>query len=143
MVPALACLLIYVVLAVINGISCYAVIRSLSPTSDVPILAAVAANSLAWLVGLFAVMAPGGLVVREATLALQLGLWMPMGEAVFVAIVWRFVQLAVELVCVTAAFAPQMAGWWQPVFRRPTQGKGRSGDPNGSYQPAVDMPTKP
>jgi hypothetical protein len=139
----LACLGVYVILSVVNGITFYAVIRSVSPTSEVPVLAAVAANALAWLVGLFAVMAPGGLVVREATLALQLGLWMPMGEALFVAVVWRFVQLVVELICVTAALAPQMAAWGGLFLRRLSLGKGQAEDSNQPFGTVVDVPGKP
>lgn len=106
-VPTLMCFAVYVALSILNGLAFYAVVYSVSPDGKVPLLAALSANALAWIVGLFAVMAPGGLVVREAALVLQLSLWIPPAEAVLVAILWRLVQLAVEIVCVAAALVPQ------------------------------------
>jgi len=106
--PTALCFLVYAALAVLNGAAFYAVIGSASPGHSVPFWAAVSINALAWIVGLSAIMAPGGLVVREATLALQLGLWLPPAEAVMIAVLWRLVQLAVELICVCGAYAPQL-----------------------------------
>jgi len=105
---AVICLWVYAALAVFNGLAFYAVVHAAAPAHDVPFWAAVTANALAWTVGLFAVMAPSGLVVREATLALQLSLWLPPAEAVMVAVVWRLLQLVVEMICVALAVAPQV-----------------------------------
>ncbi len=58
---------------------------------------ALAANSIAWLAGLFALFAPGGLVVREATIAVLLCGLMPPEQAVTVALAWRAVQVAAEV----------------------------------------------
>jgi uncharacterized membrane protein YbhN (UPF0104 family) len=105
--PTAVCLVAYVLLAAFFGLAFSLVIAGVAPQADVPLLAAIAVNSAAWLVGLFAVMAPGGLVVRETALALQLGLWMSPGSAIAVAIVWRLVQLAAELICVAIALVPR------------------------------------
>ncbi|MCE9548035.1 MAG: flippase-like domain-containing protein [Planctomycetia bacterium] len=118
-IPSLACLAAYVALSLVNGVAFYAVIGAVAPDHHVPFLAALSANAIAWIAGLFAVMAPGGLVVREATLVLQLSLWMPAPVAVVVAVLWRLVQLSVELVCVAVAIAPQFVA---SRFARPATG---------------------
>ncbi|MCE9553292.1 MAG: flippase-like domain-containing protein [Planctomycetes bacterium] len=109
-IPTIMSFLVYIALAMLNGLTFYAVIDAVSPDHHVPLLAAISINALAWVVGLLAIMAPGGLVVREAALALQLGLWMPPAEAVLIAVLWRLVQMAVEVVCVTGSYVPQSLG---------------------------------
>lgn len=106
-IPTATCFVVYVALAMFNGMAFYCVLNAVSPHHNVPFWAAVSVNALAWTVGLFAIMAPSGLVVREATLALQLGLWLPPAEAVLIAVLWRLVQLIVEPICVAVAYAPQ------------------------------------
>ena len=95
-IPTIGCLAYLFVLGVVNGVAFYAVIRAACPEANVPLVGALAANAVAWLVGLLAVTS-AGLVVREAALAFQLSLWMPLGDAIIVAVLWRAVQVAVEL----------------------------------------------
>lgn len=96
----------YVVMNSFNGVACYFTLRAVAIDSDVPMLAVIAANSAAWLVGFFALIAPGGLVVREGTFAALLAAWLPVEQAIVVAIVWRMVQIGVEIACMIPAGLP-------------------------------------
>ena len=87
----------------LNGIAFCFVLNAVTAGSSIPWLVVIAANAVAWLVGFFAIFAPGGLVVREGTLALILSPWLPAEQAIAAAIVWRLVQIAAELMCVVPA----------------------------------------
>ena len=80
-----------------NGLIFWLVLRAAPAGDRCPIAVALAANSIAWLAGLFAVFAPGGLVVREATIAVLLAGFMSTEQAITVALAWRAVQVAAEV----------------------------------------------
>lgn len=102
----------YVGMCTLNGIAFCFVLNAVTADCSVPWIVVIAANAVAWLVGFFALFAPGGLVVREGTLALILAPWMPAEQAIAAAIVWRLVQIAAELACVVPA-----------MLSRPSEGK--------------------
>jgi hypothetical protein len=97
--------LYFVLMGLFNGLTLAVVLQAAPAGPSCPIIAVVAANALAWLVGFFAIVAPGGLVVREGCLAALLVAWMPMEQAVVVALAWRSVQVVAEIVCVAALAA--------------------------------------
>ncbi|MEQ8839106.1 MAG: lysylphosphatidylglycerol synthase domain-containing protein, partial [Lacipirellulaceae bacterium] len=99
----------YTVLNLINGVCFWLIVASISPESSLPVEAAIAANATAWLVGFFAIFAPGGLVVREACLATLLSAWLSPATAIAAAILWRVVQIAVEIGALLAAVVLEMA----------------------------------
>lgn len=90
----------YVLLGTLNGLAFLAVIRAVVPDANIPTSAVIGANAIAWLVGFFAIFAPGGLVVREATLAALLVIWLPNEAALAAAILWRTIQIFVEIACI-------------------------------------------
>jgi uncharacterized membrane protein YbhN (UPF0104 family) len=96
----------YLILGVVNGTCCWLLIRAVSPDIDVPFSAAVAANSLAWLAGFFAVFAPAGLGVREGTFVVLLAPWLPLETGLVAAALWRFALIVAELACL----APMVVG---------------------------------
>ena len=71
--------LYYFMMGLFNGLAFVVVLSAAPAGSRCPVAAAVAANALAWLVGFFAFMAPGGLVVREGCLGALLVTWGPAG----------------------------------------------------------------
>jgi hypothetical protein len=89
----------YTFLGAINGLAFLLVIRAVAPRSDVPALAVIGVNAAAWLIGFFAVFAPGGLVVREGAAAALLVAWLPLETGLLAAAAWRLVQIASELAC--------------------------------------------
>jgi hypothetical protein len=92
-------------MCVFNGIVFETVLLATPAGARCPVRAAIAANALAWLAGFFAFMAPGGLVVREGCLATLLTAWIPVDQAVVVALAWRSLQIAAEVLCVVCIFA--------------------------------------
>ena len=88
----------HLTMVTVNGLTFWLVVRAAPGGDHCPVAVAVAANAIAWLVGLFALFAPGGLVVREATIGVLLSGWMPAEQAVTVALAWRAIQVAAELV---------------------------------------------
>jgi glycosyltransferase 2 family protein len=96
---AMICVLgFYVTMAFFNGLTFWQVMRAAPDGARCPVAVVVAANSVAWLVGFFALFAPGGLVVREASIVVLLSGWLRPEQAVTVALAWRAVQVAAELV---------------------------------------------
>ena len=100
----------YVLMCTINGVAAWIVFRAVAPNANVPLLAVIGANAAAWLVGFFAIMAPGGLVVREGAMATLLVAWLPAEQAIAAAVVWRFVQILVEITCIAGAYAIPFCG---------------------------------
>ena len=92
----------YFALCGLNGLALYVVVQSLQPAQSVPVSAVIGVNAAAWLIGFFAFMAPGGLLVREGALATMLACWLPLELAVAVSVLWRVLQLSVELLCLGA-----------------------------------------
>jgi hypothetical protein len=95
----------YVLMCFMNGFVFETVLLASPGGARCPLRAAIAANALAWLVGFFAFMAPGGLVVREGCLATLLAAWIPVEQAVVVALAWRSLQIAAEVLCVAGLYA--------------------------------------
>jgi glycosyltransferase 2 family protein len=87
----------YVAMGLVNGAILHGLVSALPGGADCPWPGVVAANAAAWLVGFFALFAPGGLVVREACLAGMLSAWMPGEEALAVSLAWRLVQIVAEI----------------------------------------------
>lgn len=112
--PLLVCIALYLLLTLVNGLAFYTVAVAVAPDAQVPMLAAVAANAVAWVGGMMAATS-AGLGVREALLVLQLGPWLPIPEAVFVSVVWRGLLIAAELLCLLAACALPLC--WRGVAR--------------------------
>lgn len=98
----------YTFMCFFNGVTFYYILSAVAPESNVPLMAAVGANAASWLVGFFAFMAPGGLVVREGALAALLAAWVPMELAIAAAVIWRLIQIAVELICMAIAYGIQL-----------------------------------
>ena len=86
--PTAACLGFYLLFAIVNGLAFYATVLAVRPQGDIPLLAAIAANAVAWLAGLLAVTS-AGLGVREAALTAQLTVWLNLRDAVLIAVLWR------------------------------------------------------
>ncbi|MCA9199590.1 MAG: flippase-like domain-containing protein [Planctomycetales bacterium] len=99
----------FFVLCTFNGVAFYVTILAVSTAPAPPLLAVIGANAFAWLVGFFAIFAPGGLVVREGTLAAILLPWLPMPTAIAASILWRVIQIVVELTCLG------IVGGWDAV----------------------------
>ena len=96
---AAAVLLAFVVFCLLNGMTCWLVIRALAPAYDIPLSTVITANALAWLAGFFAVFAPAGLGVREGAFILLISPWIPWEYATVSAAFIRLAQIAVELTC--------------------------------------------
>ncbi len=95
----------YTTMAILNGLVFVVVLAAMPGGVACPIPAAVAANSIAWLVGFFAVFAPSGLIVREGCLAALLTAWIPLPQAVMITLAWRSVQIISEICCAAGLFA--------------------------------------
>lgn len=95
----------YLALCILNGLNFWLVLRALSP-APVSITAIIGINAVGWLVGFFAFMAPGGLGVREAGIAGMLALFYPLPVAVGGALLWRVLQIVVELCCLLIYLVP-------------------------------------
>ncbi len=107
---AFVALAYYVAMCFLHGIAFKVILDAAVPHSDVPLLAACTANGVSWLIGFFAILAPGGLVVRESVLAAMLATWMPGDHALAAAIIWRLVQVAAELACMFLIQIPYFQG---------------------------------
>lgn len=95
----------YILMASLNGLALAVIVRSTTGGEACPVASIVAGNAVAWLVGFFAIFAPGGLVVREACLASSLSIWLPAEKAMTIALAWRLVQVLAELACFAASAA--------------------------------------
>jgi hypothetical protein len=93
-------LVLQVAFALLQGASFAALMRSLD--HDVPVLAAVGANALAFGLGLLALPVPSGLLVREGLLVAMLHPVAGAAAIVTAAIVQRLVAIAAEVVMLVA-----------------------------------------
>jgi hypothetical protein len=128
----------YTSLGAINGLAFLLVIRAVAPGSDVPALAAIGVNAAAWLIGFFAVFAPGGLVVREGAAAALLVAWMPLETGLLAAAAWRLVQIASELACLGPLALRRRARPGEGGPMSPT-----SPEPPTFPEPTDEFPTRP
>ncbi len=101
----------YIFINSLNGLALYCLVNAWSPQSTVPLLAVVGGNAIAWLIGFFVVIAPGGIVVREATLSVVLMNWLPVEQAVSIAVAWRVLQLAGEILLLLAINLPPLKSY--------------------------------
>ena len=95
-------LLFFVWMACLNGLISLILIGALYPNSFPPIAVVIAATSISWLVGFFAVFAPGGVVVREGTFAIAMMFWLPIPDGFMVAVAARLIQMLAEVICLSA-----------------------------------------
>ncbi len=70
------------------------------PLRSIPVLAG--GFPLAWVIGFVTVFAPGGLGVREGVVVLLLAMFMPVAVAGVIAVAFRLLQIAAELVWAAA-----------------------------------------
>ena len=85
----------FVAMAILNG-AVNSVLLSTVSTMHVPWMAMVAATATAWIIGFFAFFSPGGILVREAALAMLLTPWLPYETGFALAMLSRFAQLVAE-----------------------------------------------
>ncbi len=114
----------YLMTSVWQGLGFVCVVRCIHPDGGASPAALIALSSAAWLVGFFAIFAPGGLVVREAFLATALAGWLPPAESIAIAVGWRALQIMVEtvlLVAVLTTVRPRPYGLIRPLRRKASQ----------------------
>jgi hypothetical protein len=92
--------MLQIAFAILQGVSYAVLLRSLEP--DVPVLAAVGANAVAFGLGLLAVPVPSGLLVREGLLVAILHPVAGVAAIVTAAIVQRLVAIAAETLMLVA-----------------------------------------
>ena len=123
-------LLFYVAMAIVNGATLLVIVRSSPGGASCPASGVIAANAVAWLAGFFAIFAPGGLVVREASLAAMLAPWMAPEQAIVVALAWRLVQVAAEAACFGGVVAWGLPGSLKVEPLPAVNARGRPGGPS-------------
>ena len=96
----------FIVMACLNGLVNQTLIQAIDGSSNVPIVAMIAATATAWIIGFFAFFSPGGMLVREAALAALLLPWMPYEIGFSLAMLSRFAQLIAEVVAMLAVIMP-------------------------------------
>ena len=92
-------LLFQVAMVLMSSLAFWLVLRSAPGGDRCPSGTVLATNAIAWLIGLFTLFAPGGLVVREATIGTLLAGTLSAELAITIALGWRAVQVAAELLC--------------------------------------------
>ena len=90
-------LVFFVAMGCLNGLVTACLLWSMPIGEFPPLAVIIAATSLSWVIGFFAVFAPGGLVVREACFAICVLPWMPYSGGLAVAVLARVVQLGAEI----------------------------------------------
>lgn len=114
----LATFALYLLLCVVNGLAFFALIRAF--TNVAPSMATVVGiNAVGWLVGFFAICAPGGLGVREGGMTALLAPLVPLEVAIGSVLAWRLMQIVAEVACLAACLLPQGAriarSWLRPL----------------------------
>jgi glycosyltransferase involved in cell wall biosynthesis len=100
----------FVAMNLFNGLITYLVASATYPSFEVPFVAVVGATSAAWICGFVAIVAPGGLMVREAAFAAMLLPWIGYSEAITIAVVARLTQLLAEGVTMVWVIAERALG---------------------------------
>jgi hypothetical protein len=109
-------LLAYMAASALGGLSVYALAQCVYPlgTHDIPTV--IGAFALGTFIGMIAFVLPGGLVAREAGLAVGLSPIMPTAPAIAIAVIARLVQISVEVIVVTVSLARvRFAGTEEPA----------------------------
>lgn len=116
--PLLGTVTLFLLLCVANGLAFYALVRAFTATPP-PLATVIGINAVGWLVGFFAVFAPGGLGVREGGMTALLAPFLPLEIAIGSVLAWRLMQIVVEIVCLAACLLPEgmriVRGWLQPL----------------------------
>ena len=99
--------LFYTALCCLNGLAFHLVIRAITD-APVSLTALIGINACGWLIGFFAIGAPGGIGVREATSAFLLSSIIPLPAAIAASILWRLVLIVDEVLCLTVCLAPTL-----------------------------------
>ena len=89
--------LVYTVLNIFHGVGFWLMLAGMGYQHSVSPAAAIGANAVGWIVGSLAIIFPGGIGVREASVALILSPLMPWQEATLAAALWRVLQIVAEL----------------------------------------------
>lgn len=105
-------------IGLLNGLVTYSLVYSIPDAPYVPFEMVVAATAIAWVVGLFALFSPGGLVVREGVLAALLLPWLPYSTGFTVALLARLVQIFAELTCLVWVAIGARRKEPQPIVRK-------------------------
>jgi glycosyltransferase 2 family protein len=105
-----ATLLFFTALAFFNG-AIFMAVLSATCDSHPGLFASTGINAAGWLLGFFAFFAPSGLGVREGTTTALLVPIMPLDAALLGVLLWRVIQVLVELICLAVSFAP--AALWR------------------------------
>ena len=87
----------FIVMACLNGLVNLTLVQAMDATVSVPVFAMIAGTAVAWIIGFLAFFSPGGILVREATLAALLLPWMPYEIGFSLAMLSRFAQLIAEV----------------------------------------------
>jgi len=89
---------LYAVTGLLLGLSVYAAAQTVFPVGAGDVVVTVGAYAVGTALGFVAFVLPAGAVAREAGIALALAPVMPAAPAVAIAVLWRILQMAVELV---------------------------------------------
>lgn len=104
---------LYALTYVVAGLSLYALAQSVYPVGASDLVTVVGSFAVGTALSIIAFVLPGGLVAREAGIALALSPVMPTAPAVAVAVLARIVQLGLELLL--AVITPLLARRGEPV----------------------------
>lgn len=92
---------LYAITYVIAGLSLYALAQSVYPVGSGDLVTVVGAFAVGTAISLIAFVLPGGLVAREAGIALALSPVMPAAPALATAVLMRIMQMALEVLLAT------------------------------------------
>jgi glycosyltransferase 2 family protein len=95
-------LLLYILVYVLAGLSVYAIAQSVYPLDAGDIPTVTGAYALGTFIGVVAFALPGGLVAREAGVAIGLLPIMPKAPAIAIAVLARIVQISIEVTTASA-----------------------------------------
>jgi glycosyltransferase 2 family protein len=94
-------LTLYALVYILAGLSLYALGQSVYPMGSDDIVTVLGAFAVGTAIGIIAFVVPGGLVAREAGLAVALSPIMPTASAIAIAVLSRVVQIAMEALFAT------------------------------------------
>jgi glycosyltransferase 2 family protein len=94
-------LTLYALVYILAGFSTFALGQSVYPMGSDDIVTVLGAFAVGTTIGIIAFVVPGGLVAREAGLAVALSPIMPTAPAVTIAVLTRVVQIAMEVLFAT------------------------------------------
>ncbi|MFT6178355.1 MAG: uncharacterized membrane protein YidH (DUF202 family) [Akkermansiaceae bacterium] len=98
-------LLSYIALCLFNGFIFWQ-ITGVIPGLEVDLFSAVGIAGASWLAGFWAIGVPGGIGVREAAIAAMLSYYGSIEAGIAVAVIWRALQMFVEIVALGLATLP-------------------------------------